>query len=315
MSDRASKANIVLVVFLLLAGTVLAGVVWTLASEIRPRPAEAAGIATSLHEAASKGDVAGVKAAIASGADVNAVMRGAGGRSGMTPLICAAYEGNAQTVAALIEAKARVDARADDGRNALMYAAGWGDEACVRAILAARKGAELHRLVNMVVPDGGWTALMFAAASGNAGSIRALIEAGADVEARNKWRQTALMAAARTGDMAKVRALIDAKANVGAQDIDSNSALGVACASEVDAQLVLLLIDAGADVDQADFEGVTPLMKAAHRGDAAHVRVLLDHRASTTATDTNGWTARQWAASRDDDAGRAVMELIDSAGP
>src|SRR5262249_2357899 len=153
-------------------------------------------------------------------------------RSGMTPLICAAFSGNAETVAMLIDKGAKVDARAADGRTALMYAAGWGDLARVKAILAAKSlqadEKERRRVVNMVATDGGWTALMFAAARGTVDTITALIDAGADIDARNKWRQTALMAAVRVGDKEKVRTLLDAKASVKATDTDANTPLSIA---------------------------------------------------------------------------------------
>ncbi len=314
MSKKWRAANIVLVGFLLVALGVLFAVVMALVRETGPKEAAYTVSTTSLHEAARKGDAAGVQAALSSGADVNALVKGVEGRTGMPPLICAAYEGNAETVKALLAAKAKVDARAEDGRTALMYAAGWGDEARVRAILeapalAGGKG-EIARLVNMVVPEGGWTALMFAAACGEAGSMKALLDAGAEVDARNKWRQTALMAAARSGDLSKVKMLLNAKASVRATDSDSNTALGVAASGDADSAVLRALLEAGAEVDAADFEGVTALMRAAHRADLSQIKVLLEFKALTSKKDSNGWTAVDWAKSRDDDLGKQAAALL-----
>ena len=52
-------------------------------------------------------------------------------------------------------------------------------------------------------------------------------------------------------------------------------------------------------------------MKAAERADAGQVEVLLKAGASLAAADrVNKWTARDWAAKRDDEKGRIVAEML-----
>lgn len=44
---------------------------------------------------------------------------------------------------------------------------------------------------------------MMAAGRGQVDSLEALVEAGANVDAKNKWKQTALMIAAQSGEVDK----------------------------------------------------------------------------------------------------------------
>lgn len=273
--------------------------------------ARAATPATGLLDAVTRKDAAAVKAAIASGADINGTVAegaGAAGRAGMTALMIACFDGSADCVRALIEAGARTDARTADGRTALIFAAGWGGPGCVEPLLS--NGAA----VDARAADG-MTALMFAAARGEIESVRALVAAGARVDERNKWRQTALMAAARTGSLEKVGVLLDAGASFDLADQYGDTALSIAAASSYADEAVLRrLLSAGARPDEPDNDGVTALMKAAEAGAAAKVAALLESGAAADLKDrANGWTARDWAAKRDDEQGRAVVELLDRA--
>ena len=54
-----------------------------------------------------------------------------------TPLINAAYYGHPEVVTLLIEAKARIEHKDNNGWTALTYAAGRGREDCVRVLLDA----------------------------------------------------------------------------------------------------------------------------------------------------------------------------------
>lgn len=274
--------------------------------------ARAATPATGLFEAVARKDAAGIRAALRSGADVNGTLpEGAApaSRAGMTALMVACFEGSEPCVAALLEAGARTDARAADGRTALIFAAGWGGAACVERLLAAGAAPDARAADGM-------TALMFASARGEVESVRALLAAGARVDERNKWRQTALMAAARTGSIEKVRALLEAGASVDLADQFGDTALSIAASSSyADEGVLRALLSAGARVDEADNDGVTALMKAAEAGDEAKVAALLDAGASVTLKDrANGWTARDWAAKRDDEQGRAVAEMLGRVG-
>jgi ankyrin repeat protein len=310
MTPKPHKTSIVGILALLVLGGL---VIWGVTALTSGMHGGASGTTPStpmradLREAVLRNDAAALRAAIANGADVNLpIPTDEGGRAGMTPLIHASFEGTPETVRALVEAKAKTESRTVDGRTALMYAAGWGDASKVRLLLDAGARTDARA-------SDGWTALMFAAARGEVGSVRALTEAGADVQATNKWRQTALMAAARTGSLEKVNALLESGAQAGAADLNGDTALTIAAANDVPPTILEALVRAGAPVNAGDLDGVTALMKAAERGDLAQVRTLLALGADRAIKDKpNGWTARDWAAKRDDEQGRAVVALLDA---
>ena len=131
-----------------------------------------------LVDLAKTGDLAGIRAAVSSDANL------ASGRlaTGETPLMAALYRGHMHVVTALIELGVPLD---------------------IFAAAATGRLAELRR--EMRVPGGlsafaydGWTALHLAAFFGRLDAARALIDAGADVSAvsRNGMRNTPLHAAA-----------------------------------------------------------------------------------------------------------------------
>lgn len=242
------------------------------------------------------------------GVDVNAPVEGESlpgrDRDTMTPLILAAFEGSSASVETLLKANAKTESRAKDGRTALIYAAGWGDAQKVRLLIDAKANLDARAADGM-------TAVMFAAARGESQTLQALIDAGCRINDKNRWGQTALIAAARSGSLEKVNALIGAGAEASATDQFGDSALTIAAAADVPAEVLSALVKAGANVNQADADGVTALMKAAERGDIEQVRVLLDSGADKSRKDNvNSWTAADWAAKRDDELGRKVVELL-----
>lgn len=308
VAGRAS-VQIVILLVLLAAGIGLVYAVNSLATPFRNSASGTAESHPTIHEAATKGDLGTLKQEIARGTPVDAKLdTGEPGRQGMTPLMSAAMAGKADAVKALLDAKAKTDARTDDGRTPLFFAAAWGGPACVQALIDA--GARVDARA-----EGGWTPLMLAAARGDAATLKALIDAGADVTAANKYRQTPLMFAAISGDEAKLNVLLGVSAAVvRAVDKDGNTALSKAAESEVGPGVLSALLAAGAEADAKDNDGVTPLMKAALRGDAAQVKVLLAAGASTTAKDARGWTAGEYAGSRGaaDEKAQAVLALLNA---
>ena len=93
-----------------------------------------------------------------------------------------------EIVRLLIEAGADVEAKFDDGRNALIHTA--GNPAAGSAAMLIEAGADVN-----VQSKSGWTALMRAARYGRTETVKLLIEAGADVNAISNDGETALMLA------------------------------------------------------------------------------------------------------------------------
>jgi ankyrin repeat protein len=292
-----------LVVLCLIAlGAVLYFAINQVSSEMPAGPATAK--AATLHAAAEKGDIAGINAQLKNHVPVDQPRDSAGVRKGETPLMAAAYSSQAAAIRELLKNGAQANARASDGKTALMFAAGWGNLDSVRALLdsSARPNDRSEERL---------TALMLAAGRGQADCLQALLDAGAEVNAKNKWGQTALMLAARTGDAAKVKALLAASAAVNDTDLDGMSALNFAAGAEEAMATLEALVAAKADVAGADSEGVTPLMRAADKGDSDKVSLLLKAGANATIADKQGRKALDWAKARSDPAGDAVAKLLE----
>lgn len=140
----------------------------------------------SLFDAVSAGDVAGVRALLAAGADCNQC-----NADGATALMLAAHAGNLDVVRILVAAGADVNAADERGWSALTKAVynadldrGFADVAQVLIDAGA----------NVEAPIGfGVRPLMLAAGYGETAVVETLLRAGADVLARNDGGLTALM--------------------------------------------------------------------------------------------------------------------------
>ena len=154
-------------------------------------------------DAAMRGDVDAVRAALDAGADVNASQG-----DGMTGLHWAARLGNAELAELLLEAEADVEAKTRIGRHRPIHvAARYGHAPVLRLLVAS--GADVAART-----ENGSEALHFAAASGSVESVTALVSGGASVDTREpQWEQTPLMFAAALGRLATVDALLDAGAD------------------------------------------------------------------------------------------------------
>lgn len=127
-----------------------------------------------LVNAAYKGDIDGVRAALSRGADINGISD--------TPSIfhtaisAAVFERHAEVVAYLLQHGA--DPNAFENESALSTAAGDGNVAILKMLLSA--GADVNR--GSAVRE---TPLMAAAITGEVECARLLVEAGADVNAKS----------------------------------------------------------------------------------------------------------------------------------
>ena len=152
-----------------------------------------------LADAAMKGDVAGVRVLLASGADVNAA-RG----DGMTALHWAAETGNAEITQILVNAGAILDVTTRLGAYTPLHVAGRkGAAEVIRVLVDA--GADAR-----TVAATGSTPLHLAAGAGSAEGTKHLLGAGAEIDARaGDARQTPLMFAAAADRADVVRLLME----------------------------------------------------------------------------------------------------------
>ncbi|CAE7232829.1 mask [Symbiodinium natans] len=128
-----------------------------------------------------------------------------------------------------------------------------------------------------------------AAMYGRVEVARLLLEARADVDQPDEGNQTPLLlACSRSGEVPVVRLLLQARA-------DTSSALLVAT-REGSTEAVCSILQAGADVNQVDALGVSPLWAASAKNYVQIADCLLDAKANKDQTDHDGATPL-WAAS------------------
>jgi uncharacterized protein len=224
---------------------------------------------TPLQWAVYNGDVAEAKRLLRAGANVKLA-----NKYGATPMSLAAEVGNADMLALLVEAGASADSPNPDGQTALLAVARTGNVKAAQVLLNA--GAT----VDAKEKWGGQTALMWASARRHPEMMQLLISKGADVNARSIDRDyqrhiqaegrpksldsgglTPLLYAARENCSACVDVLLKNKADIDLADPDSVSPLQVAIMN-ANWDLAKQLIAAGADVNQWDIYGETPLLTA-----------------------------------------------------
>jgi len=223
---------------------------------------------TALHWAAHWNDVEAVNLLLRAGANANAK-----NRYGATPISEAVSSGSKELVEALLVAGANPKTlTTDDGETVLMTAARTGNVDAVRILLD--RGAD----VNARESYKGQTALMWAAAERHPEVVKLLMSHSADWKVRSFDRETkpprlsaassispiprggftALLFSAREGDIESAKAMLDAGVDINYGDIDNTGALTVSIMNK-QFTFAKFLIDRGADVNQVDAYGRTPV--------------------------------------------------------
>jgi len=184
----------------------------------------------------------------------------------------AATTGNVDDVRRLLGSGAHLEARDADGRTPLLAAVRERQTATALALIDA--GADVN--AKDAIND---SAYLLAGASGQLDILRATLQHGADLRSTNRYGGTALIPAAERGHVEVVRTLIEAGVAVDhVNNLGWTALLEAIILSDGGAPhvaIVQLLIDAGADVNLADADGVTPLQHARQRGHNDTVRLLL----------------------------------------
>ncbi len=168
---------------------------------------------TPLLRAALLDDAAMVQLLIDAGADLGATDLG-----GLTAWHLAAESDSPAALATLVEAGVDLDATSTNGMNTLQHAAYAGSVEVLEVITAT--GVELDAPSQSTTGghgypvDEGPTALAIAARAGHLDAVRALLELGAAVDAPSSIGQTALLSAIFSGQPAEmVGVLLDAGAD------------------------------------------------------------------------------------------------------
>ena len=230
------------------------------------------------------GDMRPLRRIIAAGADLNR------DHQGLTPLLAAtrdSWHGRPEAVMTLLANGADARATDPDGNTPLHHAARSSDPAVAALLLDA--GA----LVDALNGEG-QSPLGLTCAAGNWRLARFLLEHGARPEPVDG--QPALLAAAGgEDDPAGVQLLLRHKARVDARGTGQRTALMQACAAG-NTDIAGVLLDAGADRNAHDAEGMTPLLEAARGAHAGTVLRLAQTRPDVAARDALGRNALVFAA-------------------
>ncbi|CAG0916950.1 unnamed protein product [Notodromas monacha] len=179
------------------------------------------------------------------------------------------------------------------GHSALQAAAQNGHEEVIKLLLAHKADIELEDV------DGD-RAVHHAAFGDEPCALELLAHSGADLNARNKRRQTALHVAVNKGHIGVVRALLALGALPSLQDIEGDTPLHDAVSKKRD-DILGVLLDYNADVAVCNNNGFNVLHHAALRGNPSAMRILLSQLAPNRAwmvdeRKDDGYTALHLAA-------------------
>ena len=264
---------------------------------------------TPMIETARRGDAEFLEVLIQAGANVNAY------RGGRAALQEAVSRGHGEIAKRLLDAGAMAEP------SLLSVAAGQGNEDVVRALIEVLPANEVEG-----------TAGADALANSDLELSQLLVDAGARLDELTAWSQKLFMAAFDPGALDLLRFMLEAGAPVtpwvwqraahlghlAALDLfwqhgassDPESKFDndtVTTAADLNRSIEVLewFLDKGADPNGRDSSGHTPLIMAAGRGEAQHVRRLLEVGADPNLTGRQGWTALMAAVVQSD------VELVD----
>jgi uncharacterized protein len=188
-------------------------------------------------------------------------------------LLAAAQRGDATAAALAVRAGANLETRDPRGRTPLLLAV--TEDRLVVARLLVHLGANPDALDDQ--HDTPW---LVTGVTGSVDMLEVLLPAGPDLKIRNRFGGTSLIPASERGHVAYVRRVVRT-------DVEINHVNNLGWTALLEAvilgdgsrryqQIVITLLDAGADPKIADRQGVTALQHAEQRGQRAAARILRD---------------------------------------
>lgn len=188
-------------------------------------------------------------------------------------MIIAARQGDIEGVRQLLAQGANIHAQDENGITALIAAAYRNDLAIIDLLIQA--GADVN-----IQDNTKQSAYLIATSEGYLELLQRTLQAGADVHRTDSYNGTGLIRAADRGHVEIIQELLKTDIN-----IDHINNLGWTALLEAiilgdggsrHTEVVRLLVEAGADVNLADGNGITPLAHAQYRGYQNIIEILLN---------------------------------------
>ncbi len=215
-----------------------------------------------------------VKILIESGADINQK-----DQNGWTPLMHAVLNGSQDIVKYLCENHADLNMQSHEGNTAASLAAMYRQYSCLKVLQK-----------QLII------ALWDAVKSESLDGVKAAMMSGADINQRDSIGYTPLMRAAVNGSEDIVKYLCQNNAQLNVQSLyNEDTALSVA-AHYNRPSCIKILIESGADINQTDCNGWTPLMHAVKNGSEEIVILLCENNANLNIQNCTHYTAVTLAA-------------------
>lgn len=216
-----------------------------------------------------------------------------------------------------------IDCSDDNGMTGLMWASACGYTATVDLLLEHKAGCDKQN-------NDGWTSMMCAALRSHSDCVDKLIEAKADPNLFNSEGKSALMCAcvmmfndiaddgkraeAQAKNVTIIKRLLEHNADINHKDQDNTASLMWACAKNNYGAVEALLGNRELpDIRARNEDALTSLMWACQQGNSKMARLLIDHKASVAAMDTDGWTPLIWASKKM--AGMQIPEVTSDSTP
>ena len=251
--------------------------------------------ASDLWTAAAEGDTKQIRQLLKDGQDVNATDP----NIGFTPLTHAVLRNQPKAVRLLVRNGADVDGGQLEGNTPLHAAVFLGHDKVVKELL--RAGADPIKANNEGQIPSVVAATDWATTQGLASMLQLEVTEEAVMAGRekatalldkqiDKLAKSDIRLAVFTGNERHVKRLARKVGDLNAVDDETQTTLIGTAAALGYPNVVQILAEAGADVNQRSQDGATPLLVAAFFGRIDTVKILLDHGADRTIANNEGMT-------------------------
>jgi ankyrin repeat protein/L-ascorbate metabolism protein UlaG (beta-lactamase superfamily) len=237
--------------------------------------------AKNVYQLATEGNVAQVKKLIIK----NPALLNGRSEAGRTALQLAAFSGQVEVVALLLEKGADVNMKSIKNKRSPLHFAVWKGHTKV-AHLLLKGGADLESK-----EVDGETPLHYAAASGELSVVKLLVAKGAKVNYVSRIGTTPLSyAVSRRGGFPEIIKFLIAKGADAKVARDNGWTMLHEAGWEGKPEVIQLLLDKGISADVKTSFGRTPLQNACMAGNLAGAKILIKNGADPNAMGKEGWS-------------------------